>query len=113
MTHYLAKRLNVKFSVAGLTLVLLASAMASAADVGAITEHERHNVTVTRLLNSPIIGPETDPSIGNNIQGPSMIRVPDWIKDPLGKYYLYFADHKGQYIRLAYADSVMGPWKII
>jgi hypothetical protein len=30
----------------------------------------------------------------------------------LGKYYLYFADHKGRYIRLAYADSVVGPWKV-
>src|SRR5262249_25376901 len=30
----------------------------------------------------------------------------------LGKYYLYFADHKGRYIRLAYADNLVGPWKI-
>ena len=60
----------------------------------------------------PIIGPELDPSIGVNIQGPSLIRVPDWVKDPLGKYYLYFADHKGIYIRLAYADNLLGPWKI-
>ena len=41
-----------------------------------------------------------------------MIRVPDWVENPLGKYYLYFADHKGQYIRLAYADAITGPWKI-
>jgi len=38
--------------------------------------------------------------------------VPDWVTAPLGKYYLYFADHKGAYIRLAYADSLIGPWKI-
>ncbi len=36
----------------------------------------RHNVKVTRLLDAPIISPETDPSIGSNIQGPSLIRVP-------------------------------------
>jgi hypothetical protein len=30
----------------------------------------------------------------------------------LGKCYLYFADHKGRYIRLAYADNVLGPWKV-
>jgi hypothetical protein len=29
----------------------------------------------------------------------------------LGKYYLYFADHRGSYIRLAYADDLLGPWK--
>jgi hypothetical protein len=36
--------------------------------------------------------------------------VPGWIDKPLGKYYLYFADHNGKYIRLAYADRVEGPW---
>jgi len=38
------------------------------------------------------------------------MRVPDWLPNPLGKYYLYFAHHKGGYIRLAYADSLVGPW---
>ena len=65
-----------------------------------------------RLLDRPIISPELDPSIGVNIQGPSAIRVPDWVAGRLGKYYLYFADHKGSYIRLAYADEVTGPWRI-
>jgi hypothetical protein len=41
-----------------------------------------------------------------------LIRVPKWVKNPLGKYYLYFADHRGKYIRLAYADRIQGPWKI-
>ncbi len=70
------------------------------------------NVRVTRLLDAPIISAETDFSIGENIQGPSLIRVPDWVPDPLGRYYLYFADHKGAYIRLAYADELQGPWRI-
>ena len=38
--------------------------------------------------------------------------MPDWIENALGKYYLYFADHKGSYIRLAYADNLTGPWHI-
>ena len=70
------------------------------------------NIRVTRLANGPIIGPELHPSIGMNIQGPSLIRVPDWIGDRLGVYYLYFADHKGSYIRLAYADHLTGPWRV-
>jgi hypothetical protein len=69
-------------------------------------------VTVTRLLDAPIIHPGLDASIGENIQGPSLIKVPEWVTSPLGKYYLYFADHKGQYIRLAYADDLLGPWQI-
>ena len=69
-------------------------------------------VTVERLLDRPIISPALDPSIGPNIQGPSLIRVPDWAPGRLGKYYLYFADHKGRYIRLAYADDLLGPWRV-
>ena len=65
-----------------------------------------------RLLDRPIIGPDLHPSIGVNIQGPSLIRVPDWVEGRLGAYYLYFADHKGRYIRLAHADSLTGPWRI-
>ena len=70
------------------------------------------NLRVTRLADGPIIGPDLHPSIGTNIQGPSLIRVPDWIEDRLGAYYLYFADHKGSYIRLAYADRLTGPWRV-
>ena len=62
---------------------------------------------VKRLLDGPIISPDLHPSIGVNIQGPSMIRVPDWVEGRLGDYYLYFADHKGRYIRLAYADDLL------
>ena len=69
-------------------------------------------VRIERLLDQPIITPATHPSIGANIQGPSLIRVPDWVRNPLGRYYLYFADHKGRYIRLAYADNLLGPWKV-
>jgi hypothetical protein len=69
-------------------------------------------VRVERLVDGPIISPATHPSIGVNIQGPSLIRVPAWIEKPLGAYYLYFADHKGSYIRLAYADVLTGPWHV-
>ncbi len=70
------------------------------------------SVSAKRLLNQPIIHAELDQRIGSNINGPSLIRVPDWIKDPLGKYYLYFAHHRGRYIRMAYADDLLGPWQI-
>ena len=69
-------------------------------------------VKITRLVDGPIVHAGLDPSIGANIQGPSLIRVPDWVENPLGRYYLYFADHKGSYIRLAYADDLLGPWRI-
>ena len=65
-----------------------------------------------RLIEEPIIHAALDASIGVNIQGPSLIRVPDWVEEPLGRYYLYFADHKGRFIRLAYSDQLSGPWQI-
>ncbi len=72
----------------------------------------RRSWSVRRLPGNPIISPSNDPSIGTNINGPSLIGVPAWIAKPLGAYYLYFADHNGKYIRLAYADKLEGPWKV-
>jgi hypothetical protein len=74
--------------------------------------HAAAPVRVQRLLDRPIIMPELDATLGPNIQGPSLIRVPDRITSRLGRYYLYFADHKGHYIRLAYADDLLGPWRV-
>ena len=68
--------------------------------------------TAKRLPGNPILRPQSDPSLGKNIDGPSLIRVPTWVAKPLGAYYLYFADHRGKYIRMAYADKLTGPWKI-
>ncbi|MGC3946191.1 MAG: hypothetical protein QM762_17020 [Chryseolinea sp.] len=71
------------------------------------------DLSFERLSSNPIIHEGLLPKLeGDNINGPSLIKVPDWVKNPLGKYYLYFAHHKGKYIRLAYADDLHGPWKI-
>lgn len=70
-------------------------------------------VRVERLESNPIIRPEMlPPGEGDNINGPSLIRVPAWVEKPLGRYYLYFAHHGGKYIRLAFADRIEGPWKV-
>jgi hypothetical protein len=69
-------------------------------------------ITVRRCPSNPLITFGSSPSLGENINGPSVIRVPSWIKHPLGTYYMYFAHHSGKYIRLAYADRLEGPWKI-
>jgi len=72
-------------------------------------------LSLIRSSNNPIIYPEMEnleDKIGTNINGPSVISVPDWLENPLGKYYLYFAHHNGKYIRLAFANSPEGPWTI-
>ena len=70
-------------------------------------------LSVVRLPNNPIVRGGMLPHFdGDNINGPSLISVPDWLPGRLGNYYLYFAHHAGTYIRLAYADGIEGPWTI-
>src|SRR5712664_903616 len=69
-------------------------------------------VRAVRLTQNPIVTPASSPTLGENINGPSLIVVPSWVERPLGRYYLYFSHHAGKFIRLAYADRISGPWKI-
>lgn len=69
-------------------------------------------VTARRLAQNPLITTRTSASLGDNVNGPAVIRVPSWVEHPLGRYYMYFAHHMGTHIRLAYADAIEGPWKI-
>ena len=39
---------------------------------------------VVRFKNSPIVTPHMDSRMGSNINGPSLIRVPEWLPNPLG-----------------------------
>ena len=55
--------------------------------------------------------------IEDNIDGPSVIRIPSWI--PVSErvhedaiYYTYFAHHGGDNIRLAWSSSITGPWNL-
>ncbi|MEF8843703.1 MAG: hypothetical protein V5A62_19105 [Haloarculaceae archaeon] len=77
----------------------------------ALGEHVRSE-HVVRLPNNPIVDVESADDLGGNVNGPSIVGVPDWIEAPLGEYYLYFAHHSGEYIRLAYADQLDGSWEI-
>lgn len=113
-------------AVTGIVVVLLGSGCSSifdsrqghvsTSDASAVPiQHDPswHALRVERLPANPIITPAMLPANdGDNIDGPSLIRVPVWVQNPLGKYYLYFAHHLGQYIRLAYADKIDGPWKV-
>ncbi|MFW5829164.1 MAG: hypothetical protein ACOCXA_02780 [Planctomycetota bacterium] len=88
--------------------LLLASVMASFAMTA-----ETPPFRIERCAGNPIITPESHPDIGSNINGPSVIRVPEWVEDRLAEYYLYFAHHSGRWIRLAVADHPAGPWRVV
>jgi len=69
-----------------------------------------------RLIDGPILDgrtPGLEGSLGENVNGPSLLRVPGWVSPRLGRYYLYFAHHRGRFIRLAYADRLTGPWRVL
>lgn len=66
------------------------------------------NVTFGPLARriGPVITGEMLPGTdGENMAGPSPIATPDGLR-------LYFADHAGTYIRLAFADFPVGPWRV-
>ena len=99
-----------KFNSGYVLLLILASLTLSAHS--GTGENGNTTVRAVRIAASPIISPVKQAGIGEDVNGPSLIRVPDWVQNRLGRYYLYFADHNGKYIRLAYADNIKGPWNI-
>jgi hypothetical protein len=87
-------------------------AVAVSAGPGRTVPQAAARVTARRLPQNPLITTRTSASLGDNINGPTVVRVPPWVKQPLGRYYMYFAHHMGAFIRLAYADRIEGPWRI-
>lgn len=104
----------VAFTLAAEPLQTVANAETMHADSRA-SDSLASSVLVQRIGDGPVIYPGMpglEGDRGANINGPSVIKVPEWVKNPLGKYYMYFAHHRGTYIRLAYADEPQGPWTI-
>ncbi|MGF1581693.1 MAG: hypothetical protein ACFCD0_20380 [Gemmataceae bacterium] len=46
----------------------------------------------------------------NDLIHPTIIKTEGRIKNPLGRYYMYFAPHRHIAISMAYSDSMEGPW---
>ena len=76
---------------------------------------------VVRLRNTPLVDANLfppasvaglEPEALANINGPSVLRMPDWASGRLGTFHMYFGHHKGKSIRLAYTDALQGPWKM-
>ena len=75
-----------------------------------VPDSERCDLTTgaSRQITPAMLGD----TAGQFTNGPTVIKVPVWVEDPLGIYYMYIADHRGVGIRLAYADSLAGPWTV-
>jgi hypothetical protein len=99
--------------IAGLAAASAAAQPLASDQPAATRPHSQFEVV--RFKENPIIHPGMpglEGRLGEDINGPSLIRMPAWVDKPLGRYYLYFAHHAGAYIRLATADHLEGPWTI-
>jgi hypothetical protein len=95
--------------------LFIAALFLAACGASGVDEPHWSERPLLRAERNPVIGPEMvglEGEAGANINGPSVIKVPDWVRDPLGRYYMYFAHHRDTYIRLAVADRPEGPWTI-
>lgn len=75
----------------------------------------RGQIEVERFRTNPLISQENGQNPGRtywSVNFPTVIRVPDWVDNPLGRYYMYFSSHHGTYISLAYSDKPEGPWTV-
>ena len=105
------------------TEIVAALAAVAAGGLGGQTASAQFNANdVIRLNNSnPIITQDMFPSNrrsdGNNIDGPSMVRIPGFVPNNRransnARYYLYFAHHGGDYIRMAWSNSAFGNFNL-
>lgn len=93
---------------APVVLLVLALAMAAVCSTHAW-------IQANRLPTNPLVGPTTlpfsfDGTYDTNF--PTVIAAPDWLEPRLGDYYMFFSDHHGLYISLAYSNSPQGPWMV-
>ncbi|MEM6333226.1 MAG: PEP-CTERM sorting domain-containing protein [Planctomycetota bacterium] len=96
-----------------LTLALIAAApafgqyIAQRVDVRDPNAFDNRVITFDDLIaGGESIGPQ------DSINGPSMMYIPDGTPNKLADYYLYFADHGGDHIKMAYGNSPTGPFTL-
>jgi len=93
---------------------LLATAIAMSAVVLVLgPQGAAGDISAVRMRSNPQVDPR---SLAYSCDGdysinfPTVIKAPRWLKPRLGDYYMYFSDHHGLFIYLAYADNINGPW---
>jgi len=84
--------------------------------IGGLYHDERMNNAQPIITRSMFAALGVDAQ-GDNINGACVVRLPEWLDpadraDPSAVYYLYFAHHSGNYIRMAWAADIEGPWTL-
>ena len=115
--HLAHLRLGLRTEVAAVL------AAVTAAGFGGQTASAQHSANDVIRLNrsNPVIFRNLFPSNrrndGNNIAAPSMVRIPGFVSsnrraNSSARYYLYFSDHDGDYIRMGYSSRVDGGFQL-
>ena len=53
-----------------------------------------------RFPENPLISVATSKLLGDNTNGPSVLRVPPWVKQPLGRYYMGTSNNDEFFVEL-------------
>ena len=115
--HLAHLRLGLRTEVAAVL------AAVTAAGFGGQTASAQHSANDVIRLNrsNPVIFRNLFPSNrrndGNNIAAPSMVRIPGFVSNNRransnARYYLFFSDHDGDYIRMGYSSRVDGGFQL-
>lgn len=109
---------NRFFKLLLVQLVLLCAGVCCAQEVNQEVKIKRLNKRHPVICMKSFVDAGYDQKDGSNINGPSVIKLPDWLPvekrvNKKAKYYLYFAHHHGKYIRLAWAKKVTGPYHLV
>ncbi|MFC2081504.1 hypothetical protein ACFLR8_04775, partial [Bacteroidota bacterium] len=60
-----------------------------------------------------IVSSKEDTQGNKDLSFPSIVKVPSWVStraDTNANYYLYYAEHHGDYLRMKWAENIEGPW---
>jgi len=106
----MAIRRRIAAAVVSLTLVATALIAGTASTAASAASEDELPVFTTQ---GPIIDRFTDETWnpGNEFIFPSVFHAGEYLENPLGEWYVYFAPHDAPGgINLMYADSLDGPW---
>jgi hypothetical protein len=54
----------------------------------ALATPQAQSIPVARFSRNPLITVSSSPTLGTNVNGATVVRVPDRVEHPLGRYYI-------------------------
>ena len=97
-------------SVFALQVFFIMASMFGKAQTGSVND----GYTWDLVNNGELVVSSTEDTYNNfDISFPCVIEVPSWAPNrahPSANFYIYFAEHHGEHIRMKWAENITGPW---